>query len=74
MLENLISASIWACQALIWATIFFFFRFQLYYMLEISPSCNPVQYQGKIMIQNRQNEQKSNFACLDQIQATKIFI
>ena len=60
MLENLISAPIWACQALI--GLQFFFRLQLYYMLEISPSCNPVQYQGKIMIQTWQNEQKSNFA------------
>ena len=35
----------------IWATKIFFLRFQLYYMLDIVPSCNLVQYQGKLIMQ-----------------------
>ena len=30
---------------------FFFWSFQPYYKLDIVPSCNPVQYQGKLMMQ-----------------------
>ena len=33
----------------------------LHYMLDIVPSCNPVQYQEKLMIQTWENVEKSNF-------------
>ena len=47
----------------IWKTLFrsiIFLRFHLYKMLGIVPSCNPVQYQGKLM-QTWENGEKSNF-------------
>ena len=52
-IENIISAPIWA--------INFFLRFQLYYMLDIVPSCNIVQYQGKLINQTWKNDKKPNF-------------
>ena len=42
-LENIILA-------LIWATKLYFWKFQLYQMLDIVPSCILVQYQGKLMM------------------------
>ena len=30
-------------------------------MLDIAPSCNPVQYQGKLMMQTWENGEKPNF-------------
>ena len=39
----------------------FFWSFQLYYKLDIVPSCNPVQYQGKLMMQTWENGENSNF-------------
>ena len=42
-IERIISAPTWAKN--------FFWRFQLYYMLDIVPSCNLVQCQGKLMMQ-----------------------
>ena len=35
----------------------YFLRFQLYWMLDIAPSCNPVQYQGQLMMQPWKNGQ-----------------
>ena len=35
---------------LIWATKLYFWKFQLYQMLDIVPSCILVQYQGKLMM------------------------
>ena len=52
MLKNLILALIWACQTLIWATIFRFFsgggEGEGFTLLNV-PSCNPMQYQGKLI-------------------------
>ena len=39
----------------------FFWRFELYEMLDIVPSCNLVQYQGKLMMQTLENGEKPNF-------------
>ena len=39
----------------------FFPRFGLYKMLEIVPSCNLVQYQGKLIMQHWENSEKPNF-------------
>ena len=36
--------------ALIWATKLYFWKFLLYQMLDIVPSCILVQYQGKLMM------------------------
>ena len=44
----------------IWATKIFL-RFQLYYMLDIVPSCNLVQYQGKLIMQPWENGKNPNF-------------
>ena len=30
-------------------------------MIDIVPSCNPVQYQGKLIMQTRENGEKPNF-------------
>ena len=47
----------------IWGTIFFFFFFEVLVLLDLDvPSCNLVQYQGKLMKQPLKNDQKkSNF-------------
>ena len=42
------------------ATIFFW-RFKIYYMLDIVPSCNLVQYQGNIMMPPWENGKNPNF-------------
>ena len=43
----------------IWAT--FFFKFPLYYMLDIVQGSNLVQYQGKLMMQPWENGNSPNF-------------
>ena len=39
----------------------FFWRFQFYQMFDIVPSCNIVQYQGKLMMQPWENGKNPNF-------------
>ena len=52
-IEKIILAPIWATKI--------FRRFQLYQMLDIVPSCNFVQHQGKLMMQPSENGKNPNF-------------
>ena len=55
MLENLISVLIWALLALIWPTRFLL---EVSALLDIVSSCDPMQYQGNLMMQTGGNGKK----------------